>query len=109
MKRTRHCERTWLAHPPSPIPIRWGIWPNRSRGNDLGEFKEQPIKTLAEELAGASEAAALAEGWVEQFSRFDRQRGGEVVADEAEPVELFSLEAFSTCSGNGEARRRPQG
>ena len=63
----------------------------RSCCDGLGELGEQRVEVLAEELAGPAEAAALAEGRVEQLSRFDGQRGGEVVADEASQSSCSSV------------------
>ena len=51
---------------------------------------EEGVEVVAEELAGSAEAAALAEGRVEQsLAARSTATGGEVVADEAEPVELL--------------------
>jgi hypothetical protein len=64
----------------------------RSCGDGFGEFGEEGVEVVAEELAGSAEAASLAEGWVEQFPWFDGEGGRQVVTDEAEPVELFGGE-----------------
>ena len=78
-----------------------------SCSDDLGQLSEQVVKILAKQLAGATETTALAERWVEQLSRFDREAGRKVIADQAQPVSCSSVNvrpAFSCWSSHASKR-----
>jgi hypothetical protein len=67
----------------------------RSSSKRPVKFIKQLRELLAEELMRFAETSALREGRVAEVVGVDAQAGGDVVADEAEPGELFRSESGS--------------